>query len=136
MKYFNIYFKGYRRDVNKTTLPEYSGVYCVYRCIHNEDGTVTLKNLMYIGKAKNINIRLNNHEKYELFKKQLIGKEELCYTYAEIPINDLDEVENGLIFMQKPPLNDRLRDDYNYEDATFEIEGKTALLVYTKFEIS
>lgn len=136
MKHFNVYFKGYRRDVQKSTLPEYSGVYCVYRCIHNEDATVKLKEIIYIGQAQNINVRLNNHDRHDDFVKQLKYGEELCYSYAHVPCCDLDEVENALIFMQKPILNDRLRDEYNHEEATFEIEGKTALLECSKFEIS
>lgn len=137
MKHFDIYFKGYRRDINKETLPTYSGVYCVYRCIFNqESSTVSLRELIYIGQAENLNERLNNHNRYDDFVRQCQQNEELCYSYAQVPLEDLDEVENALIFMQQPQLNGRLLDDYNHEEATFEIEGKTALLVYTKFEIS
>ena len=56
MKKYNVLFNGYRRDVNKAGLPTYSGIYFVYRCTFNEEKqTVSLKELLYIGQAKNIN---------------------------------------------------------------------------------
>ena len=66
---FNQDFKGYRRESKISTLPTNSGVYGVYRCIFNKDReTVTLNELIYIGKADDLNNRLNNHEDWEDWK--------------------------------------------------------------------
>ena len=137
MEKYNVTFKGYRRDVNKAGLPSYGGVYFVYCCIYNEiPRTVTLNKLIYIGKAINIHDRINNHDRYDDFKNQLEQGEQLCYSYSSISPNDMDVVENALIFMQKPILNDDLKDSFNYPDSEFSIEGACALLKMTNFSIT
>ena len=137
MDKYNVTFKGYRRDVNKDGLPTYGGVYMVYCCKYNkEQRTVTLNKLIYIGKAINIHDRINNHDRYEDFKKQLAKEEQLCYSYSSVSPNDMDVVENALIFMQKPELNDNLKDSFNYGDSEFNIEGACALLKMKNFSIT
>ena len=103
MKRYNINFKGYRRDCNKATLPHYSGIYMVYRCTYDSTTRkVTLKEIIYIGQAKDLCERLDKHEKYPLFLKACELGEEICYAYANISMDDLDIVENALVFAQKP----------------------------------
>ncbi len=137
MEKYNVTFKGYRRDVNKGGLPSYGGVYMVYCCKYNEkQQTVTLNKLIYIGKAINIHDRINNHDRYDDFKQQLGEDEQLCYSYSSVSPNDMDVVENGLIYMQKPELNDNLKDSFNYGDSEFNIEGACALLKMNDFSIT
>lgn len=137
MDKYNVTFKGYRRDVNKDGLPSYGGIYMVYCCKYNEnEQTVTLKWLIYIGKAINLHDRICNHNRYEDFNRQLQQGEQLCYSYASVSPNEVDVVENGLIFMQKPNLNDDLKDSFNYPDSEFSIEGACALLRMRNFTIT
>ena len=137
MDKYNVTFKGYRRDVNKDGLPSYGGIYMVYCCKYNEiEQTVTLKRLIYIGKALNLHDRICNHNRYEDFNRQLQQGEQLCYSYASVSPNEVDVVENGLIFMQKPNLNDDLKDSFNYPDSEFSIEGACALLRMRDFTIT
>lgn len=137
MNKYNVTFKGYRREENKGGLPSYGGVYMVYCCTFNEaDNTVSLRKLIYIGKAINIHDRINNHDRYEDFKKQLKQGEQLCYAYASVSPDERAVVENGLIFMQKPELNDDLKDNFNYSDSEFNIDGRCALLRMTSFTIT
>lgn len=137
MDKYNVTFKGYRRDVNKSGLPSYAGIYMVYCCKFNEnEQTVTLRKLIYIGKAINIHDRVCNHNRYEDFKRQLLQGEQLCYSYASVSPNEVDAVENGLIFMQKPELNDDLTDRYSYPDSEFSIEGACSLLKMKNFTIT
>lgn len=136
MKQYNINFKGYRRDCNKASLPHYSGVYMVYRCIYDSTSDkVTLNEIIYIGQAEDLNERLNNHDKYSMFQNTCESGEEICYAYANVSMDDLDIVENALIFAQKPRLNSDLVDSYNHESAAFLVEGKCKLLEYTDFTI-
>jgi excinuclease UvrABC nuclease subunit len=136
MKTYNVIFHGYKRDENKDSLPSYSGIYMVYRCTYDSDNkTVSLKELIYIGKAENIHDRINNHDKHDNFIGELQIGEQICYSYAEVSKDDLDVVENALVFAQKPKLNESLKDSFRYESAQFLIEGRTALLTYTKFQI-
>ena len=107
----------------------------MYRCNDNEQ-TVTLRKLIYIGKAINIHDRVCNHNRYEDFKRQLLQGEQLCYSYASVSPNEVDAVENGLVFMQKPELNEDLTDRYYYPDSEFSIEGACSLLKMKNFTIT
>lgn len=136
MKRYNINFKGYRRDCNKASLPRYSGIYMVYRCTYDSTtNKVTLIEIIYIGKAVDLWDRINYHDKYTLFLKACENGEEICYAYANVSMDDLDIVENALVFVQKPRLNSDLVNSFNHESSSFLVEGKCALLNYTDFTI-
>lgn len=108
----------------------------VYICTYDSiSSKVTLKEIIYIGQAEDLCDRLNNHEKYPLFQKACKIGEEICYAYANISMDDLDIVENALVFAQKPRLNSDLVESFNHESAGFLVEGKCALLDYTDFTI-
>lgn len=109
MKDYILNFEGYWRDCNKGGLPTYKGVYLVYRCNYNvQNDTVNLIEIIYIGQAENIHDRHIRHEKEQIFKSQLQEGEELCFSCAKVE-QDLDLVENALIFAQKPSLNEKER---------------------------
>lgn len=136
MKTYDLKFKGYWRDVNRQGLPMTAGIYIVYKCTYNElSDTVTLLEILYIGQAKNLNERVDTHDKREVFISKCDGAETLCYSVAEVKETDLNIVENALVFAQKPALNDKLKDRFSYESAEFHIEGRCALLEHLNFTI-
>lgn len=126
MKTIKLNFEGYW--TRKEVLPEYSGVYCVYRAVPQKqlDGStkVTLKELIYIGKAEDETIRERhqNHERQVDFENELREGEVLCYATVEVT-TDIDRIENGLVFKHKPRLNSELRDYFNHPDTHFTITG-------------
>ena len=101
-------------------------------CINNRE--VSLVEIIYIGKTDNIHDRHIKHEKYDLFVSQLREHEELCYSCAEV-VEDIELVENALIFVQKPVLNDQCKDSYNYSRAHFVLDGSCTRMKYTNFNI-
>lgn len=134
---YQLTFDGYWREVSKGGIPAKSGIYMVYRCSYNAfERTVTLKDIIYIGQAENGKDRVGTHEKLPDFKRELKEGEELCFSFAEVEKKDLDIVENALVFIQKPKLNDYLKDSYNHEDASFLIKGSTACLKKAKFSLT
>ena len=136
MKAFTLSFEGYWRNRNKGSLPTYAGIYCVYRCRYNlESNSVLLIEIIYIGQADNIHDRHLNHEKYSSFLSLLQEGEELCFTCAPIKEEDIDMVENALIYLQKPKLNEQGKDVYNYTEAHFVIEGANACFRSTNFNM-
>lgn len=136
MNVYNVTFKGYRRDCNASTLPDYSGIFMIYRCKYNPDNdTVTLLELFYIGQSKNLNNEVNYHARHEEFLKEAKVGEEICYAYAKLPESSLDIIENALVFSQKPRLNTYLKDNFNHSASEFHIDGNCALLNYTDFTI-
>lgn len=133
---YNVSFGGYILDKDRDKLPEYSGVYMIYRCVYNE---VTKKGslieLFYIGKATNIQQEICYHKRRSEFLAHAKQGEQICYAYASVNRVQYDVVENGLIFMQKPSLNNNLVDSYNHHDAEFHFSGRCGLLKNTNYQI-
>ncbi len=72
---FHLSFEGYWRDVDINGLPNVSGIYCVYCCTYNnEKKNLSIRELIYIGEAKDLNDRISKHEKWEDWKKRLKGE--------------------------------------------------------------
>ena len=133
VKEYNLEFKGYYREVNKTSLPEQAGVYCVYTCKYNPtEKSVENLFLIYIGESENINERHKdeNHEHYKDFKSYLESGETLCYSYALVP-NDEDRkrCEAALIYEMQPPINEQSTETFNYPKTHITTSGRNSKLV-------
>lgn len=135
MEEYNINFNGYWIEDKISGIPTTSGIYLVYRCVHAEGGVI-LKEIIYIGQAKNLHDRINNHDKKDLFKKICEKGETVCYSVAEVAPGSLDIVENALIFAQKPRLNTEDKDRFRFNvPVSFIVEGRCKLLEYQNFTI-
>lgn len=129
MKSYNLKFEGSWIDSNRHFMPNYAGVYLVYRGIHNvAEQTVTCHEILYIGQAKDIRQRLSNHDKRIAFGNELRNGEILFYSCAKVPMEDLDRVENALIYQTQPRLNDNLKESFLYPITRVTSEGACALL--------
>lgn len=118
----NLQFDGYWEDMRN--LPEYSGIYAV--CAVSGCNCIARSRILYIGKAENIHKRHNEdgpHEHLYDFLNQLHLGERLAYIAAPVDGRQLSKVENALIFMQQPPVNDHLTDSYGHEADEFQIQG-------------
>ena len=134
---YKLTFKGYWREMNKAGIPNEAGIYMVYRAVYNAfQDTIDPKEIIYIGQAGKGEERVCGHDKLPQFKKYLKDGEELCYAFAKVDKEDLDIVENALVFKQKPQENDYLKDSYNHEEARFQVKGDTACLKMTEFSIT
>lgn len=110
-------------------------MYLVYRCNYNvQNDTVNLIEIIYIGQADNIHDRHIRHEKEQIFKSQLQEGEELCFSCAKVE-QDLDLVENALIFAQKPILNEKGKDRFLYGEVHLSLNGACSGVKYTDFTI-
>ena len=139
MKTIELDFEGYWKS--KDVLPDYKGIYCVYRATPHKhsDGktTVSLNELIYIGKAEDETIkeRHSKHERQDDFEKQLKEGEELRYSTVKVAKEDIDRVENGLIYQRKPRLNGELKESFNHSDTHFILKG-TIRDIETDFTIA
>ena len=107
MKTFNLHFDGSWSDSIREELPEYSGVYLVYRGNLN-CGSFLCREILYIGQAQNIRSRHTQHEKRDLFIAELRPSEVLFYSCALVAKADLDQVENVLVFVMHPKFKYKL----------------------------
>lgn len=130
---YNLDFRGFTREGKKNTLPDYSGLYFVYRGVRHKgkDNTYTcsLKELLYIGQAENINKRINGeHEHFEDWCSYLDEGEMLYYSTCPVPQYQLDEVEAACIYHAQPPVNTQNKDSYNYNPVKIKTSGRVALI--------
>lgn len=136
METIQLNFEGYWREKNKNGTPQFGGIYVVYRCQYNEVfDTVSLKEIIYIGKSDDIHDRITTHDKIEMFNSKLQNGEELCYSCAKVQKSELDAVENALIYAQKPVLNKQGVENYEYKPLHIVIDGACSLMKHTNFNI-
>ena len=128
-KSFNQEFEGYWREINKSSLSTYSGVYIVQSCIHNKkEGTVSLKKLIYIGKADNIKERVDNHERLNEWLNELGYGEELCYSSTAIHKLYNERVEATLINSNQPIVNTEYKDSFQFDTTHINSSGRYSTL--------
>lgn len=123
MRKFNLNFIGYYSDEKRVELPKKSGVYMVFVGQPLPDNKVDLKELIYIGKAEDLNQRLVTHDKHEKFCEKCKEGEFPYYSYTLVKTEDLDIVENALVYNTKLELNDRLKFNYNHTDSVRLLMG-------------
>lgn len=129
MKQISLEFNGYWREVNKSGVPAQSGVYCVYACTYNQtEGTVSIRELMYIGESENVQKRLSNHEKLSKWESRLRSGETLCYSFAGVGNVDRVRAEAALIYHHRPPCNTEYVNYFPYPETTIRTSGRNYLL--------
>ena len=79
MKTYKLTFDGSWSDSIRDELPEYSGVYLVYRGTLDR-GHFLCSEIIYIGQAENIRERHKNHEKRDLFLAKRRANEVIFYS--------------------------------------------------------
>lgn len=126
-KTYELEFKGYLQDKNKTSLPHVPGIYCVYKGTLLPDDTVELDKIVYLGEAEDINDRHNKreHEHYKDFVRVCGGADYVWYNAAEVlgGENERKRVENALIYKLQPEINDQGKDSFNYPQTTIKSKG-------------
>ena len=129
-KSYTLDFDGYWRTPNISWLPAKSGIYCVYACTYNQqEKIVSIKKLLYIGEAENVNKRVSEHERWQDWEGELRRGEELCFNAALIsPESDRQRAEAAMIHHHKPPCNVEYVDSFPFEQTTISTSGKNAEL--------
>ena len=126
---YTLDFRGYWLDRNKSGLPAESGIYCVYAASYNPaNETVSLRKLLYIGKAVDVRDRHVNHEGLPSWERKLESGETLCYSFAPLAKRSLMICEAALIYKNKPICNDIGKDSFLHEATHVITKGRNALL--------
>lgn len=138
MKTISINFRGYWPEAKKASVPELSGIYCVYACTYSaETNRVSLRELIYVGESSDVRERLANHERLKDWKRRLRAGETLCYSVAEVSSDDRERAEAAVIYRHKPPCNTEYVNRFPFESTTIQTSGRNRFLeavftVYTK----
>jgi hypothetical protein len=118
-KLYFLTFEGYWRETEISTIPNNSGVYCVYTCRHqSERNLVSIRSLIYIKGAEDVGASIANAENLSVWRKHLREGEELCFSLAPVEPQELPRVEAGLIFHHKPPQDSEYQDSFPFEPTT------------------
>ena len=129
MRTFTLHFDGSILDESNMTLPTYSGIYLVYRGVLSADRkSLNCHEIMYIGQSENIRRRITTHTKRAEFIRRLHDGEVLFYSYAKCDMNDINRIENTLIYRMQPALNDQGKGAFLYPSTTVRSDGQCALL--------
>ena len=129
MKEYNLHFQGSISDGQRSYLPNRCGVYLVYRGVWSaKDKLFYCHEIIYIGKADNIRQRHISHERRTDFLATCRAGEIVFYSYAEVPVSDVERVEAALIYHTQPILNDYGKDSFSYASTHILSDGACALL--------
>ena len=134
---YNLSFSGYWLEANVGSMSAISGVYCVYTCTYNSLlNRVSIRKLIYIGQADNVQQRVSGHEKWEDWKQHLSLGERLCFSTAGIAYSaDRDRAEAALIFWHKPTVNSEYVNRFPFQNTGITTSGTNALLT-SQFSVS
>jgi hypothetical protein len=126
-------FDGYWLEPKIGSIPKHAGIYCVYACTYNADDkpkpTVSIKKLLYIGEAGDVNGRISGHELWPEWKEQLMSGQVICASTAPAsPVATRQRAEAALIFQHKPPVNVEYKHSFPFDTTTVTVSGKAALL--------
>jgi hypothetical protein len=128
-KTISLEFKGYWLEKDMGGIPKQSGIYVVYECTYNQQAdTVSLKKVIYIGEAENVNDRIAKHEKWPLWRKHCGAYNQICFSFAPITSPDRQRGEAAMIYRHKPPVNDQYTNTFPFDQTTMSLSGKTSLL--------
>ena len=127
-KTYTLSFNGYFRKPAIDSLPAKSGIYGVYRCTFNAQAkTVSLKELLYIGEADDINDRVTSHERWPDWEAKLKAGEVICFTASLIsPQADRERAEAAMINHYKPACNKEYVNNFPFGTTTVSIKGAWA----------
>ena len=128
-KEFELEFDGYWRKPAISGLPNESGIYCVYTCIHDkEEKTVSIKKLIYIGESSDVNNRINGHEEWDTWKKQCKKGEVICISCALVSSTYRNRCEAAMIYEHRPPVNTEYIDSFPFDKTKIKTIGKNRKL--------
>ncbi len=128
MNEFNLKFQGYRIKSGIDSIPDESGIYCVYVCNYDENkDTVDLKKLIYIGESGGVGGRIAKHEDWSEWQRYCDAEQELCFNFAFIS-EGRKRAEAACIYEHKPPINTEYKDNFPFASTKITTSGKNSML--------
>jgi hypothetical protein len=122
-------FSGYWREPNAGGIPAESGIYGAHVCTFNEEEkSVSLQQLLYIGESDNAKASVANHLLWPTWRQYLSNDEQLCFNFAPVGQDVCRRIAAALIFHHKPPCNDEFSDDFPFPPTAISTSGRHHLL--------
>lgn len=127
---YSLNFSNYCIGFNLGTIPNGSGIYCVYTGVLNpHTGQLGIEALIYVGESENVHNRIAAHERTSEWLQMTLGGKELCFTYSGImPADARRRAEAALIFYHKPLLNNEYKHYFPFGQTDVKTFGYQWLL--------
>lgn len=107
----NLTFQGWHKAED---LPKKSGVYLVFTGTLSEDETtVALDRLVYIGESDDIHKRVSNHNQKPCWALRCKKDQSFFFAFALANETDRKDAEACMIHNEKPPCNTEFVDNYD-----------------------
>ena len=131
----SIKFSGYWSEYNRGLMPRRAGVFCVYRAhFDDQSKTTTMRELLHIGAAPNVNECLADHPQAEQWRASLGPTDSLSFSYGSVALPDLVACETALVMQHRPRCNTAVPVVYPFGRAALKLTHRTPLL-QTRFTV-
>ena len=97
VKTFDLDLEGFYPEFMIKDIPDKSGIYFVFGATRENKKLSCIKRLIYIGESKDVQERLEHHEKKPKFEDSLEDGECLYYACVFLPKTERELCEKGLI---------------------------------------
>ena len=124
-----IKFSGYWSEYNRGLMPRRPGVFCVYRaCFDDQSKTTTMRELLHVGAASNVNECLVDHAQIDRWRVCLMPTESLSFSFGSVALPDLAACELALVMRHRPRCNTEVPAVYPFGRVALKLTHRTPLL--------
>jgi hypothetical protein len=131
----SIKFSGYWSEYNRGLMPRRSGVFCVYRAYFDDQSkTTTMRELLHIGAAVNVNEHLADPAQAEAWRACLGPTDSLSFSFGAVALQDLVACEMALVMAHRPRCNTAVPAVFPFDRVALKLTHRTPLL-HTRFTV-
>jgi hypothetical protein len=125
----SIRFSGYWSEYNCGLMPRRSGIFCVYRAHFDDESKITtMRELLYIGAAANVQGCLVDHPQCARWRACLEPTDSLSFSFGSVPPDDLLACETALVMQHRPRCNDAVAVVFPFDRLSLKLTHRTPLL--------
>ena len=129
-KSYILNFQGFWLLEKMNSIPDTSGIYCVYSCVHfPASNTVHVKKLIHIGGAIDVRARITAHKKLREWKL-FATPEKLCFSFAPVKSSPtvITRITEAMIYKHSPPFYDKRSFPHPNDRTQIQTKGVNAEL--------
>ncbi|WP_310461612.1 hypothetical protein [Sphaerotilus sp.] len=135
VQFLSIKFSGYWNEYNRGLMPRRSGVFCIYRAFFDDQSkTTTMRELLYVGAAPNVNECLVDHPQTDRWRACLGPTDSLSFSFGSVALPDLVACEQALVMQHRPRCNAEVPSVYPFGHVALKLTHRTPLL-HTRFTV-
>lgn len=131
---YDLDFRGYWQEGRQEAMPVLSGIYCVYACTPQADGTLSIRKLLYVDSARDVRQRILNDDRKCLWRQFLQPGENLCYSCASLADKSHEVCKAALVYRHQPCCNEQANEGFRHGTTHIRTKGDN-LHLSTEFTV-